>query len=313
MDEVELEANVVFQITRHLNDQFPACAGGVLLGMQDEKTVQVTESFPLQVNALEGDGSNLRSKETQAYQTNVIEKLKVVKSDSSVQGWYLSSNLGSIYQQPILDNMFAYQSENPNAVMLVHDVALGRNTGSLSLRAFRLSPQYLRIRLEAQSRFNSDTLERYDLSYNNILTELSVYLHNSHLVNLLTVSKCGPKLNNDDFKELQVPKQELVETGIDDVVDSIDDFIYDQGNYNYYHRHLTREKQKVQQWQQKRKAENAQRREQGKQPLSLDEWKLLFKMPDEPSRLENLLVSAQLDQYCTQIDEIGAIARSNMF
>jgi translation initiation factor 3 subunit H len=47
--------------------------------------------------------------------------------------------------------------------------------------------------------------------------------------------------------------------------------------------------------------------------LPEDEWQRLFKLPQEPSRLETLLNSRQVEQYSRQVDGFTAGVTSKMF
>jgi len=84
-------------------------------------------------------------------------------------------------------------------------------------------------------------------------------------------------------------------------------------NFSYYQRALGREQTKIQQWQAKRKAENAARAIQKQAPLPEDEWQKLFKLPTEPSRLESMLNSRQVEQYARQVDGFVAGTSGKMF
>ena len=48
-------------------------------------------------------------------------------------------------------------------------------------------------------------------------------------------------------------------------------------------------------------------------PLPEDEWQKLFKLPQEPSRLETLLNSRQIEQYAKQVDGFTAVVTGKMF
>ena len=97
------------------------------------------------------------------------------------------------------------------------------------------------------------------------------------------------------------------------MLDSIENHQTEQNNAQYYQRSLAREQAKIQGWQQKRKQEN-QLRQQQKQPLlDENEWTKLFKLPQEPSRLEALLVGRQVEQYARQVDGFGAVVSGKMF
>ena len=76
---------------------------------------------------------------------------------------------------------------------------------------------------------------------------------------------------------------------------------------------MGREQAKISQWQAKRKAENAQRAVAKQAPLPEDEWQRLFKLPQEPSRLEGMLNAKQVEQYSKQVDGFTANITTKMF
>jgi translation initiation factor 3 subunit H len=76
---------------------------------------------------------------------------------------------------------------------------------------------------------------------------------------------------------------------------------------------LAREQTKITAWQTKRKSENAARVAAKQTPLPEDEWQRLFKLPQEPSRLEILLNSRQVEQYSRQVDGFTAGVSGKMF
>ena len=97
------------------------------------------------------------------------------------------------------------------------------------------------------------------------------------------------------------------------MLDSIENHQTEQNNAQYYQRSLGREQAKITAWQTKRKQEN-QLRAQQKQPLlDENEWTKLFKLPQEPSRLETLLISRQVEQYARQVDGFSATVSGKMF
>lgn len=308
---VQLEAPVVFQITGHLNQMYPSAAGGILLGTgpeerDQEETCRVTDSFALPQQVVESGGANFASKEATNYTQSMISKLGFVGSDQHVEGWYLSSSVGAIYDSQVFENLYSFQKKNPMSFLLVHDVAFSRATQTLGLRAFRLSEMFLKVRSAGSSKISTDMLVEHQLSFKSLLEELDVEILNPVLVNIYLAKYLNshPKMTQVSGS-LNVPEQSLMETRGDSAMETVDDLNYEQGNYNYYQRQLVREKQKVSTWQQKRKSENAQRAELGKEPLPTDEWKTLFNLPEEPSRLENLLLSAQLDEHCAELEELA--------
>lgn len=308
---VQLEAPVVFKITGHLNQMYPAAAGGILLGTGPEEQEQedirrVTESFALPRHVVESGGANFASKEASKYTQAMISKLGFVGADQHIEGWYLSSSVGAIYDSQVFENLFSFQKKNPMSFLLVHDVAFSRATHTMGLRAFRLSEKFLKVRSAGSSKISTDMLVENQLTFKSLLEELDVEIANPILVNIYLANYVNNHPETTQVSgSLNVPEQSLIETRGDSAMETVDDLNYEQGNYNYYQRQLVREKQRVLTWQQKRKSENAQRAEFGKEPLPTDEWKTLFSLPEEPSRLENLLLSAQLDEHCAELEELA--------
>lgn len=328
---VQIEANVAMTIVKHAYDQYPVASCGQLLGLEDENSgmVSVSHAFEYPASAMENNGAGIRNKTTQRYKSDMITQLKEVNVDSNPVGLYLNSPLGRFFNQAMVQNMLAAQLDNPEAILLVYDVESAvKGDDRFPLRAYRLSPEFLRVKKEqneaqlaatgsansaAVVAFTSEQLTKHGLSYENVFEELTISVHNSHLVNLyLHTMKGAGTAAQRDYDSLNVGVDPYLEKNMEAIFESMEEFHYDQSNYNYYQRHNAREKLKIQQWQQRRKAENATREAQGKPALPLNEWKSLFKLPDEPSRLENLLISGQMNQYCSQIEEFGASLLSKL-
>lgn len=308
---VQVDSSVVLKLVKHVYENYPVQVSGQILGFENhegaEEELNVSYAFPFPTLPNDGEGNpSVRSKGMIKYQNDMVEHLKEVNVDANPIGWYVSGNMGKIFNQSVIENMLSYQNANPESIMLVHDVSKSAHSG-FSLAAYRLSPAYLAVRKEGK--FTTENLTKNELSYHTIFEELPVKVSNSHLVTLYLQS-----INHKPaYDNLNISIDAYLEKNIEGIFDSVDDFHYDQGNYNYYQRQLSREKLKIQQWQQKRKVENSNLQQQGKAPLSTEEWKSLFKLPEEPSRVENLLISGQIDQYCNQVEEFGSSITPKLF
>jgi translation initiation factor 3 subunit H len=306
-NKIVIDSSVVVRIIKHSVEQYPAQATGQLLGFEDSETLSINNCFPLPNSANDNEGAGLRSKAILKYQSDMISHLKEVNVDANSIGFYASANLGKFFSQNVLDNLLSYQIQNPESVLLVHDVSRHLHSG-LALHAYRLSPAYLTVRKEGK--FSSAQLTKHELSYHNIFQEIPIEIKNSHLVTLYLHS-IQPQ--EEDYQQLDISIDSYLEKNIETMFEAIDEFHYDQSNYNYYQRHLAREKGKLQQWQMKRKSDNLTRQANGETPLSLDEGKNLFKLPEEPSRLDNLLISGQIAQFCNQMEEFGSTVGPKLF
>lgn len=157
------------KIIKHCSQTFPTTATGFLVGMDKAANLEVTNSFPfptVEVPPTDGHhdsnaASNLaaaapRAKSNATYQNEMIKKLREVNVDANNTGWYTSANLGNFVNLNTIENQYFYQKElNERTVALVHDVSRS-SQGSLSLRAFRLSPLFMTAYKEAKF-----TTERY--------------------------------------------------------------------------------------------------------------------------------------------------------
>lgn len=141
------------KIIKHSSQSYPTTATGSLVGLDVNGTLQITNSFPFPSIDLpqtdnHPDTSNVaaaapRAKANQAYQNEMIRFLKEVNVDANNVGWYTSTNMGNFVNANTIENQFFYQKEmNERTVALVYDVSRS-SQGSLSLRAFRLSPQFM--------------------------------------------------------------------------------------------------------------------------------------------------------------------------
>jgi len=116
-----------------------------------------------------------------------------------------------------------------------------------------------------------------------------------------------------NFDALELSIDPFLEKTCDLLLESIEAHHTELNNHQYYQRSLAREQTKINAWQAKRKQDNAARVAAKQTPLPEDEWQRLFKLPAEPSRLETLLNSRQVEQYARQVDGFTAGVTGKMF
>lgn len=143
------------KIIKHSSQAFPTTATGSLVGMDVNGTLQITNTFafptvdvPVQDNYGQDSASNLaaaapRAKANAVYQSEMIKFLREVNVDANNVGWYTSTSMGNFININTIENQFFYQKElNERTVALVYDLSRS-SQGSLSLRAYRLSPSFM--------------------------------------------------------------------------------------------------------------------------------------------------------------------------
>ncbi|KAF2460831.1 eukaryotic translation initiation factor 3 subunit 3 [Lineolata rhizophorae] len=341
---IQVEALVVMKIIKHSSQAFPSTATGSLVGMDVNGTLQVTNCFPfptvdMPASDSHSDSSNPaaaapRAKANATYQNEMIKFLREVNVDANNVGWYTSTSMGNFVNMNTIENQFFYQKEmNERTVALVHDVSR-TSQGALALRAYRLSPSFMTAYRE--SKFTADSLQKSGLRYQDILVELPLVIHNSHLLTsllhqlpasppdealefppTLAALKADPAVTSQtltpNFDSLDLSIDPFLEKTCDLLLDSIEAHDSELKNHQFYARSLAREQAKISAWQAKRKSENAARAAAKQPPLPEDEYLRLFKLPQEPSRLEIMLNSRQVDQYAKQVDGFTAGVSGKMF
>lgn len=147
---------MVTKIIKHCSQTFPTTATGFLVGMDVQGVLQVTNSYPYPTvdipatdshhdinNASNAAAAAPRAKVNEKYQNDMIKMLKEVNVDANSVGWYTSANMGNFVNSNMIENQYFFQKElNERTIALVHDVSRS-SQGSLSLRAFRLSPAFM--------------------------------------------------------------------------------------------------------------------------------------------------------------------------
>lgn len=339
---VQVEALVVMKIARHCSSTFPTTATGSIVGLDNEKTLEITNTFAFPsidgstADSHQNDASSVaasapRQKANITYQNEMIRHLKEVNVDANNVGWYTSATMGNFVNLSFIENQHHYQKDNDKAVALVYDASKS-SQGNLTLRAFTLTPAFMAAYKEGK--FTTESLQKSKLTFKDVLQELPIQIHNSHLLTtFLHQLPNGPSeeeieaptslgdLERDMIEPPLHPSIDTLDLAIDPflektcdlLLESIESHYTDLNNFQYYQRQLGREQTKISQWQAKRKAENAQRAVAKQSLLPEDEWQRLFKLPQEPSRLEGMLNAKQVEQYSKQVDGFTANVSTKMF
>ena len=271
---VQVEALVVIKIVKHCSNSFPTTATGSLVGMDHDGVLDVTNTFAFPTadvvhteghnnNNHQNDPSSLaaaapRAKANIVYQNDMIRHLKEVNVDANNVGWYTSATMGNFVNLGFIENQYHYQRENDKAVALVHDVSRS-SQGALSLRAFKLTPNFMTAFKEGK--FMTENLQKSKLSFKDVLVELPITIHNSHLLtSFLHQLPAHPTegdvalptslsdLERDSVKAPLYPSIDTLDLSIDPflektcdlLLDSIESHYTELNNHQYYQRQLAR-------------------------------------------------------------------------
>ncbi|KAG5185831.1 eukaryotic initiation factor 3H1 subunit [Tribonema minus] len=315
--EVHMDGLAVLKIIKHCTEALPGMVAGSLLGLDQSATLEVTHSFPLPSAKKEADtggeggvglarpADELSNLSGQDYQMEMMKMLREVNVDNNCVGWYQSMYLGSFCTQTLVDNQYTYQENlSDNAVVVLYDpVQTAR--GQLTLKAYRLSKEFMRAYRERKSDH---------IKPSEILDELPIRIRNPGLVNALVYDlqgRGGAGSAECDFERLDLSTNPYLEKNLEFLCGWVDDLANEQWKFQAYTRTLLKQRHDAARWADRRKKANDERRAAGDEPLPDDEAH--DRRPDAPNRMESLLISTQISAYCSQINRFTGSSFEKLF
>ena len=269
----------------------PKMVAGSLLGLDRGSILEVTHCFPFPApddKDEHGDGSDLSdpnhdpSLDGEEYQMEMMKMLREVNVDNNCVGWYKSIYLGSFCQTPLVETQVNYQENlSDNCVVLLYD-PIATCGGTLNVKAYQLSEQFI-------SSYRGKTNAYFSPA--SILIELPLKIRNPGLITALLF---------DIYSSRFPMRQQLyATTNLDDVATFesylqyccqwVDELVEEQSKFQYHLRSIERHKDNSK-WQNRRRAE-----------ADDDVADASWNTPPTPPRLDSLLITNQIQQYCARI------------
>lgn len=112
---------------------------GVFLGLVVDDRLEITNYFAFPQNT--DDDADFDEVQ---YQVGMMRSLHHVNIDHLHVGWYQSTYYGSFLSRAPPDSQFSYQHAIEESVVLIYD-PIKTAQGSLSLKAYRLTPELMEI------------------------------------------------------------------------------------------------------------------------------------------------------------------------
>ncbi|KAJ6610094.1 translation initiation factor 3 subunit 3 [Mycena sp. CBHHK59/15] len=312
---VQLDGLVVTKILKHARESSLATVHGLLLGLDLDGTLEVSNSFALPHHISDEDEKSAKSSAHVArYQASMLRSLREVQADDSVVGFYQATSMGAIHQDKL----------RHGGVVIVHDMSLTAR-GNASFRAFRLTPAFLDA--YKKSNFSTSSLVNHRLTFSSILEEVPLQIRvNPLLLSFLgSLTKTTPSPLPDSTPESATtsvlpPSFSALDLGttgltrnLEQIIEAVDNYRTEEGNLAYLSRQIARERQRADNYIAKRKEENLARAAQDLAPLPEEDVARLFKIPAEPSRLESMLLLGQIDAYGKSLESTASSGLIKMY
>ncbi|KAF7320429.1 Eukaryotic translation initiation factor 3 subunit H [Mycena kentingensis (nom. inval.)] len=323
IDVVQLDGMVVSKILKHAREAASGNVHGLLLGLDLDGTLEVSNSFALPHHVSDEDEKSAKS--SARYQASMLRSLREVQADDSVVGFYQATNLGAFFSQNLVEIQAIHQDKlRHGGIVIVHDVSL-TTRGNASFRAFRLTSAFLEA--YKKSNFSATSLVNHRLTFSSILEEIPLQVRVNPLLSsfLGTLTKSAPSPLSDaapdsarvsvvppTFSALDLRTSGLTRN-LEQIIETVDSYRNEEGNVAFLTRQIARERAKADNYVAKRKEENLARAAQDLAPLPEEDVSRLFKIPPEPSRLESMLLLGQLDAYAKSLETTASSGLVKMY
>ncbi|OWZ11210.1 Eukaryotic translation initiation factor 3 subunit H [Phytophthora megakarya] len=299
---VALEGVALLQIIKHCHESLPGGVAGSLLGVDNEQTLEVTNSFP-------SPPSSERKKGADEYQLDMMKSLREVGMDNNKVGWYQSVAMGTFCTASFIEHQFQYQkSLGPNAICLIYDSAETAK-GSLSLRAVRLTKAFMDT--YKSSSFTKESFAKTDIRSATVVEEIPIDIHNSDMITCW-LQQSAQTDTTASFERLDLATNTYLESSLKNMTLWADELAQEHYKFQGYERALSKQRTAYQQWQNRQREENKTRRENGEEPVP-EEDPNFFKSVNQPSRLESLLITKQMNTYCEHINRYAGKSFQKLF
>lgn len=295
---VQLDGMVAAKILKHVRETPSSPAQGLLLGLDLDGLLEVSNSFPIPQYA--GDEEDKSSRSVARYQTSMLRSLKEVQADDSVVGFYLATTSGTYFHQMLVDTQAIHHEKlRHGGVVIVHDASRTARCNA-SFRAFRLTSKFLSA--YKKTKFNTASLMNHSLTFSTILEEIPLQIRTNPLLGAFLEKVMKAPVSSSGFgNERRFARVDVGRDGLtrnlEQIVETIDSYRTEEGNVAFLTRQIARERARAESYSTKRKEENAARVAQGLVPLPEEDVSRLFKIPAEPSRLESMLLLGQIDAH----------------
>lgn len=275
--QVQVDGLVLLKIAKHCKDSSPEPVNGVLLGLDVDGVMEVTNCFP------ELDESTMK---------------QLINSHGNIDnyncGWYQSRFSSSFNQFLAKSQHDNWQKTLPNRVVLVYDPSK-TSKGQLGVVAYRLTDQFME--LSNTGDFSYTNFAKMQVNSTNIFEEIPIKIHNSHLVHGFLYELREKRTMSCYSNRLAFDPQSSIEKDLTFLSQRIDEYEHEQHRFQSGLREATRKKQEQ---VKRRTAENEKRQAEGKEPLPIDEEAILASV-SPPSRQISYLIANQISQRAGEV------------
>lgn len=310
--EVHIDGVAAMKIMKHCNESLPTMVAGSLLGIDIDGVLEVTYSYPFPAPRVQNvdDEHVMEDVDSTEYQIEMMKMLRDVNMDNNCVGWYQSTFMETIHTIDVVNYQYTYQCSDElsdNSVVIIYDPVQSRK-GTLVLKAFRLSEEFMKIRADKSNAF---------IKPSSILEELPVRIKNAgHIaVFLRSLEDSHREALDCDFEPLSMTGTDTnLERRMELVGSWLEDLLQEQQKFQSHSKAVAKPRLEFLRWLNRTLQENEERHEAGEDLLPTTfESSGLKPLPEAPQRTEPLLMIGQLDRYAEQINADSLATTTKLF
>ena len=311
----------MLKIVKHCNESLPNLVTGSLLGLTvGNGILEITHAFPFPEVESKTSGSNpvmLDANTPDAadgeafmdgheFQLEMMKMLREVNVDNNCVGWYQCMALGSYSNNVFVETQLSYQTDlSPNAVVMLYD-PMQTSHGNLVLKCFRLTDECVKMKASGKNEY---------VDPKNIFEEIPITFKNPGLVQAFLYDvadgkhgdfEAGEDANGNavagldcTFDRLDLSTNPYLEKHLEYLCTWVDDLAAEQHKFQYYTRSLARSNRN-----------DKRNKSKDTEEKSAEEG---WASSDAPRRMESLLISNQIRNYCDQVDRFAGGGFSKLF
>jgi translation initiation factor 3 subunit H len=228
--------------------------------------------------------------------------LREINVDSNIVGWYQSTYLGTFYTEDLISTFLSYAESLERCVCVAYDPTYAEQ-GVCALKVLKLSEKFIEAFNDGNGELTVEQIHEKGLKWSDVVVEVPLTIRNSALATAVMGELTRGKdvtLNETDYERLDLSTAPFVEENMKLLGDCMEDFANEQQRVAYYQRNMQRYQSQHAHWLHKRRQENARRRAAGEDLLPEEDPS--YKAPQPPSRLENFLITNQVAEHVTHLE-----------
>jgi len=237
--------------------------------------------------------------------------MKKINQDYLHVGWYQACELGSFVTTEFVSAQHGYQDSIEESIVIIYD-PVRTSKGFLTLKAYRLTPQALKLLADTENVITPEFVKSLHLSYDKLFHEVPIMIRNSPLANALCCQLMEMKPEQaTQFMDLGTGS--VLQNHMKFMLEKVDELHQESYKMNKWQMQVSKQQQEKAKYIHQKNLENAARQVKGDPALPEEDLSKIFRPIPPPTRLTPMLLSGQMDLASQQVNSFCSQALAKLF